>query len=173
MSFCMVCCMLFKKMNVEKNSLLDEPVGQKNCEEAPSAWSCPSGQGTPNIPKPSLYFRLEKSGTKLLDRADVSWFGSFYVISKELATATFMQTNQNQLLSHWLFGPCRSSWRSWKMKPAVKDAWSDGFVCEGQATSWWSSIPSDSVDFSSRIFWGKRKMVIPGIPWVWHSGCQW
>lgn len=60
-----------------------------------------------------------------------------------------------------------------QMKPAVKDAWSDGIVREGKATSWWSSIPSDCVDFSSRIFWGKRKMVIPGIPWVWHSGCQW
>ena len=50
-----------------QSRFLDEPVAQ-NTVEAPSGWFvCPSGQGTPNIPKPSLRFRLEKSGTKSVD----------------------------------------------------------------------------------------------------------
>ena len=35
--------------------------------------------------------------TKLLDSADMSWFGLLRFISEELATATFMETNQNEL----------------------------------------------------------------------------
>ena len=57
-----------------------------------------SKSATPNIPKPSLCSSSEakaskkvtlqhKTGTKLLDSADMSWFGLLHFISEELATA--------------------------------------------------------------------------------------
>ena len=64
---------------------------------------------TPNIPKPSLCSLSEakasekndipkkNNGTKLLNSADMSWFGLLHIISEELATATFMETDQNEL----------------------------------------------------------------------------
>ena len=37
------------------------------------------------------------TGTKLLDSADMSWFGLLHFISEELATATFMETDRKEL----------------------------------------------------------------------------
>ena len=41
--------------------------------------------------------KKKNNGTKLLNSADMSWFGLFHIISEELATATFMETDQNEL----------------------------------------------------------------------------
>ena len=76
---------------------------RKHVENLPKPSLCSASGG--KAAKASKKVTLQKNtGTKLLDSADMTWFGLLHIISEELATATFMETNQKELrCPKWLY----------------------------------------------------------------------